>query len=453
MGKNAYSGLTGKVITPADPRYNELRQGWNCAIQQYPLAIVYCRNKYDVANAVIWAKCHGASFRIRNGGHSYEGYSNGDRVLVIDLSLMKGINLTGNLVAVEGGVTNSELYHAVSREGHPFPGGTCPTVGLGGLTLGGGWGLSCRKFGLLCDSLVEIELVNYLGQCIIANECCNADLFWACRGGGGGNFGVVVRMTFRVPPKVVCVTYFEFYYPNVTAEKQKQFFEIWQKWLVCASENITLITSIYHTPQEAFAIYSRGILYGTPSEAEEMLTPLISLLGCELSLEYVSFLEATTKIGEVYPSSEMFQSTGRFVVDPLTKEEISKLVDIIHEVPKGSITTGLTLYAMGKKVAKIPKERTAFFYRDANYILSLQSVWDDCRYQKINREWVESKFPILENMTAGSYVNFPYSGLEDYMKAYYGQNAAGLKWVKKKYDPCNIFCFPQSIPPQNIFCC
>lgn len=200
---NFLYGLTGDIVTPLDPIYSEARQGFNTAIQQFPLIIVYCATKTDVSNAVIWSRRHCVPIRIRSGGHNYEGYSNGDCTLVIDISQMNDMRIDEGLneLIVQGGVTNKLVYEFVASKGYPFPGGTCPTVGVSGYALGGGWGLSCRNFGLGCDSLKEIELINYEGITIKANRESHCDLFWACRGAGGGNFGVIVSMTFNLPPK------------------------------------------------------------------------------------------------------------------------------------------------------------------------------------------------------------------------------------------------------------
>jgi len=136
--KDFLYGLTGHIVTPFDPIYSEARQGFNRAIQQYPLIIVYCLNIRDVSNAVIWSRQHCVPIRIRSGGHNYEGYSNGDCTLVIDVSRMNDMNIDEctDQLYVESGVTNMQVYGFVSSKGYVFPGGTCPTVGVSGYTLG-----------------------------------------------------------------------------------------------------------------------------------------------------------------------------------------------------------------------------------------------------------------------------------------------------------------------------
>ena len=439
-----YCGLTGEVITPDDPGYEEARQEWNRAIQKLPLAIVYCSTVCDVSNAICWARNSCVSIRIRSGGHNYEGYSVGNVVLVIDISRMNGLEIDreNNLLKAQGGVKNNQLYGLVAAEGYPFPGGTCPTVGVSGYALGGGWGYSCRHLGLGCDSLLELELVDYSGKIILANECCNPDLFWACRGAGGGNFGVVVSLTFKLPPKVHRVSLVELYLPGSTEETQAIFIDAWQRWLIGLDERLTIIANMYNSQREGLAIYGRGIFYGPPEEAAEILQPLASIEGMRLTLQYIPFFEAINQIGESYPDSEQFKSTGRFVYEEYDQKEIAEIVGLIRTRPEGSILACVSVYALGGKVSN---DATAFYHREAKYIIGFQSVWLEQQYAQKNTEWVQQKFDYLKSITMGSYVNFPYSDLPDYEEAYYGRNAGRLERVKSIYDPLDVFTFPQSI--------
>jgi FAD/FMN-containing dehydrogenase len=242
-------GLTGEVVTMKDKIYDEAREEWNCTINKFPLVIVYCERKQDVVNAICWARKRCIGIRIRSGGHHYEGYSIGDLVLVIDVSRLNRLKLDKkrNILKMEAGAKNMEVYDLIGSNGDVFPGGTCPTVGVSGYALGGGWGLSCRLYGLGCDSLLELELVNYQGRLIKANRCCNSDLFWACRGAGGGNFGVVVSMTFQLPnPTNSPVTLFRFFYVGTTTAKQAQVMNTWQNWLLGLDKRMTLVGRFYN---------------------------------------------------------------------------------------------------------------------------------------------------------------------------------------------------------------
>lgn len=440
-------GLTGEIVTPFQPIYNEARQGYNRAIQKFPIIIVYCSTKVDVSNAVCWAKRHCIPIRSRSGGHNYEGYSNGNCVLVIDTSRLNDmkIDTDSNLLYVESGVTNEQVYNFVSSMGYPFPGGTCPSVGVSGYCLGGGWGLSCRKYGLGCDSLTEIEMIDYEGNLIQANSNVNCELFWALRGAGGGNFGIVVAMTFCLPCKVDSVTLIEIDYLNVSDTEQEQFISVWQNWGSNADDRMTLIGRVYQSEKDGRSMLLRGFFYGEPDEASLILADFLALSNAVYNIESVTFLEAVTIIGSVYPPFERFQSVSRFVIRELNEAEIKALVQIIQEPPNGSVFAGISMYALGGKVSDVGVNDTAFFYRNAQYIIWLETVWEDKEFAQDNKEWIEKNYRFIRYLTTGSYVNFPYDKLEDYLEEYYGFHVNKLRRIKAKYDPCNTFSYPQGI--------
>ncbi|QSB09534.1 FAD-binding oxidoreductase [Lysinibacillus fusiformis] len=441
-------GLTGEVVTVKDPNYNEARQEWNRANQKFPLIIVYCERRQDVVNAIHWARKHCVGIRIRSGGHHYEGYSNGDFVLVIDISRLNTLKLDKktHILEVEAGAKNTDVYDFVGSNGYVFPGGTCPTVGVSGFTLGGGWGFSSRLYGLGCDSLLELELVDYEGRIIKANKNCNADLFWACRGAGGGNFGVVISMTFQLPkPTQRSVTFIRFYYVNTTMAKQIDVMNIWQNWLPKLDKRMTLVTSFYNAENEGLGIFGTGFFYGPAKLAKKILQPFAEIKGFRLNLEESSFLEAVKKVEATYPPFEKFKSTGRFVQRNYTVEELKNIGTSVQSPPDGSVYAAISFYALGGEIKNIDKEETAFYYRDAKYIMGVQSVWIEDKYARDNQEWVRERFEMIKNMTKGSYVNFPINELENYDKEYFGGNAQRLKRVNQKYDPFNVFRFPQGL--------
>lgn len=437
-----------KIITPDNPLYNEARQIWNRSIQKYPDSIFYCNNFDDVSKAVCLARKCNLNIRIRSGGHNYEGYSIANNALIIDISKLNkmDINYKDNTVTVEGGVNNGQLYNFIGSKGYPFPGGACPTVGLSGYTLGGGWGYSCRYLGLGCDSLLEIKLINYKGNLITANKNINSSLFWACRGAGGGNFGVIVSMKYKLPKPVNKVTLFEIYYSNVSKCEQIKYLDTWQYWITNLDDRLTMNSGLYNTLSDGLYIYGRGIFYGPPEDLNKLLDPFKSFGNPNINYEYITFLNALNKIGSTYPPYELFKSSGRFVNRYFSNKELNNLANIINEDrPSGSILTSINLYALGGKVSKINKESTAFYYRDSRYILSLQSVWEDNIFKPENVKWMSKNFEYIYNITNGSYINFPFYPLKNYLSDYYGKNSSYLKVVKELYDPLNIFNFQQSI--------
>ncbi len=445
MSTCSFDGLTGRVVTPDDPFYHEARQVYNRAVNRFPLAIVYCRNSSEVSNAVLWARKRDICLRIRSGGHNYEGYSTGNDVLDIDLSEMNQISIDeeNRTLTIEGGVNNRQLYEFVSSRGYPFPGGTCPSVGVSGFVMGGGWGLSCRYLGLGCDSLLNFTMVNSEGRFITASSEENPDLFWACRGGGGGNYGIIVSLTFRLPKKIDKLTLVEIMYPVADQEKQAYFLLAWQEWLEHADPRITLVGRIFNSQEEGLSILSRGFFYGPPEAALGSIAPLLELGGVKYRLKYVTFLEAVTIIGSFYPPFEAFLSASGFVKRELTECECLKLAGLINKRPTGSIYTGLSLYALGGRVSEVPTDSTAFYYRDARYIVWLNTVFENSKGE--NALWVARQSGYLSSVTTGSYVNFPYEGLPCYLEEYYGSHVCRLKKVRKEYDPCKIFTYPQAI--------
>lgn len=447
MMRACSGGLTGKVITPYSGGYEEARQEWNRAIKKFPIVIVYCYNAKDVSNAICWARFNRVGIRIRSGGHHYEGYSIGDNILVIDVSQMKLISLdeANNTLFIQSGVKNRQVYDYVGTRGYSFPGGTCPTVGVAGYTMGGGWGYSSRYMGLGCDSLVELEMVNYQGNVLKVNEQYNSDLFWACRGGGGGNFGVVTAMKFQLPPKTHSVTLVELEYLNASKVTMTRFLDTWQKWLIDLDNRMTINASLYNSAEYGMGIYGRGLFYGPSYEAAQILQPFEAIEGDILNLQEMTFLEAMQKIQEAYPDSEKFQSTGRFVDRQYDMAEIKNIVDLICLRAEGSVYAAVSVYALGGKVRTIEKNDTAFFYRDAAYIMGIQSVWENSKYAFDNRSWLYRRFQYLRCITNGSYINFPYSCLLNYERDYYGENACRLGQINRQYDPMNVFRFPQAI--------
>ncbi|MCD7035350.1 FAD-dependent oxidoreductase [Metabacillus sp. GX 13764] len=441
-------GLTGEVVTPLNPVYNSARQEWNRAINKFPLVIVYCESKQDVINAVLWAQKHKVSIRIRSGGHHYEGYSTGNFVLVIDISRLNALKLdkSRNILQMEAGAKNTEVYDLIGSNGYVFPGGTCPTVGVSGFTLGGGWGYSSRLYGLGCDNLLELELVNYQGRLIKANRYHNSDLFWACRGAGGGNFGVVVSMTFQLPePAAVRVTLVRFSYAVTTKEKQAKVMDIWQNWLPGLDKRLTLSVSFYNEEEEGLGIFGSGFFYGSAEEARQLLQPFAAVKGFQADLQESSFLEAVKKVEAAYPPFEKFKSTGRFAGRSYSPVELNHIAQLVQNPADGSVYAAVTFYALGGEIASVGKREKAFYYRDARYIFGIQSVWTEDAFAEENRKWVRERFEYIKSITEGSYVNFPISNLKNYEREYFGANAERLNRVNGKYDPFFVFRFPQSL--------
>ena len=207
---NMMEGLTGTVITKADKSYDILRRNANLYFSYYPRVIVYPNNTTDVINAVNWARKEALNIRCRSGGHNYESFSVGNDVVVIDVSNLLDFEIDTNegYVRIGAGYKQEQLYHKIAKYGFGFVGGICGSIGVVGITLGGGVGYLQREYGLVCDNLVEAQIVDAFGRLITVNSYQNQYLLAALRGAGSNNFGVVVSLTFKIHPidKVTVLT-------------------------------------------------------------------------------------------------------------------------------------------------------------------------------------------------------------------------------------------------------
>lgn len=436
----------GSVIVPGSRGYDKARQIFNRSIQKRPASIVYCEDEDAVKQAVQAAGNTGHTVRVRSGGHNYEGFCIGNCAQVIDVSCMDTATLdeTSGTLTAGPGVLNSALYETVGAYGYPFPSGTCPTVAVAGLTQGGGWGLSARMFGLACDSLVSATLIDACGRRHTADAAHERELFFALRGGGGGNFGVVTSLTYRLPPKLFFVTYVEIEASNVSEATAAELIVRFQQWLLMGDRRFTPIARIFHTPQEPRGVVLRGIFYGDESQARASLAAFLSL-GLDGIFEEMTFLQAIRVVETWYPPNERFTTGGRFAYMPFSISEANRIVSLIGDLAEGSISGSVSLYGLGGAVAQIAPEETAFYYRRAINIIALTTDWEDIAAKCANLAWFAPRYRVLESMTFGSYVNFPNLENRDYIRAYYGANASRLRFIKDCIDPANLFCFPQSI--------
>ncbi|MGL4337702.1 MAG: FAD-binding protein [Turicibacter sp.] len=449
MKKYDFNFLTGNVVTKQDEKYDEATLHWNRAIEKRPLAFVFCQNVADVKNAIQWCKENNLIFKIRSGRHHYEGLSTGDDIIVIDVSGLNKIEINEeqNTVSIQGGVRNRELYEALGEKGYPFPGGGCPTVGVAGFTIGGGWGYSSRLFGLGCDNLIEIEVIDYKGDTLIANATQNIDLFWALRGSGGQNFGIAVRLTYKLPPKLNQGCLINFDYLQLDKTKITDLVLTYQDYFKTLDRRMNLKIGIYNSAQKGQGVRITGLFYGNKAEAIDNLKPLIQFVDDKtiFTIDEMSILEANREIQDSHPDYENYKSSGRFMMRDLTEDDIKMFLELIENRAQGAYYTAVSLYGMGGAVADVEVDATSFYYREARFILGFQSVWEDNSFAPANVEWFLSKFEHLKAITQGAFINFPLTEMDNYMEEYYGKNAKRLQQVREIYDPFKVFDFEQGI--------
>jgi FAD/FMN-containing dehydrogenase len=447
--------LTGRVVHAQDPFYDKARlvSNYYASKNKFPDTIVYCRNVQDVQHAILWAKCQKLSVRIRSGGHNHEGFSTGNKAVVIDVSEMKGatIDKARGLATIQPGVTGGELYAILFKEGFTQAGGTCKDVGLSGLVLTGGMGPLLRIHGLTCDTLISFDIVDANGQLLHAtkdNE--HKDLFWACCGGGAGNFGVLTSIVLRIYPAKP-VTWFNIGWDwdqpveKIIATWQDLFLEADKKWF----SHLDLWAKAF--PSEKLKkqpIKVLGVFYGSPEEAKQSLAPFLRIGRPDnQTIEWVSWEKAIRSFEEAtsvfLTDKPEYKSTGAFAMNPLPPEAIKTIVNTLQNTK--SPLLNVLLFSLGGAIQDKQPTDTAYFYRDAKFFLCYSSQWlqekDDIR----QIQEVDALRQSLAPYTQGDYVGNPDRSLKDYLTTYYGENVARLQIVKRKYDPQNLFQYEQSV--------
>lgn len=439
--------LTGRIVTPEDSDYEKARTNNNLNNPKYPSVIVFCQETKDVVNALKWARENNEPFRIRSGRHSYENFSLLNKGLVIDVSDMNSILIDRSEMTakIDAGANMGKVYRALWEHGVTIPGGTESSVGVVGLSLGGGIGMLSRPFGLTCDSLIEIELVVADGQegvrVIKANKQKNNELFWASCGGGGGNFGIVTALTFKLHA-IHDVSLFSITWGWDDFEVA---FDAWQKWAPYTDKRLT--SQIELKTREIGEIVAQGEFIGTAAELKKLLRPLRKT-GSPTSIwiKEVPYIQAVEFFD--VPSGNLpalRKRSGSFIKRPFPYKAIQTMKDYLVNAP--NLNTTIWQQALGGAISEIAPNRTAYYYRDALIAQEYNTSWENPNEEEPNIKWVENLRRALSPYTAGDYVNFPDLLIPDWPTAYYGHNFRRLREVKTKYDPLNVFQFPQSIPP------
>ncbi|KGE16889.1 FAD-binding protein [Paenibacillus wynnii] len=442
--------LTGRVIFKGDPGYDSARKNWDPHTDKFPKVFVFAQTTKDVANAIKWANKNNVPIRARSGRHALEvNLSQVNGGIVIDVSQMKKIKLNkrSGTAIVESGNTVGRIAHTLAGQGFMSPFGDSATVGIGGITLGGGIGPLQRTVGLVSDNLIELEMVDAKGRVIRANKSCNADLFWASRGGGGGNFGVYTRYKFKVRPAPAIATVFRVTWPWNQFE---EVFKAWQQW--APSVNTKLGSELSIGPKKGGNVSMLGLFLGSKTEAVRLLKPITSVGTTKTkiirSLPYpqvVSFLLAPDPVLTQRYSNQF--SSG-FARNPFPDKAIKSMREFLENVEGKD--AGFFFLNWGGAVSRKTPKSTAFFWRKAKFYVEWNSSWIKKSEAAKNIAVVRNTRRKLQPFIVGSYINVPDQGIKNSGPVYYGTNFPRLRRVKAKYDPGNVFNNPQSIPPARI---
>jgi len=418
--------------------------------------VALCADTADVAAAVRWARRYEVPFAARSGGHSYGGYS-ASRGLVISLAPMNAIRVDrGALTVTAGaGARNRDLYARLKGTGVAVPSGRCPTVGLSGLLLGGGFGFSSRHLGLTCDQLLETEIVTAAGEIVRVTRRSHPSLFWACQGGGGGNFGINTGYTLRAAPVGrVSVYKLEWAWPQAAAALDAVL-------TLMSGAPATLSCRVGlgvaaggpvtgGTPERS--VSAIGLYFGPARDLTELLAPVLAAARPAIRvIEDRGYGDAQAFLAHSVPSGR-FASRSRFLPRALPAAGIDTAIRWVERWPGSSNAGGggMTLFAWGGRINHVPPGATAFVHRDAAFLMDTETSWtvrDSPRVVSAGLDWLDGIYRALAPFgSQQAYQNFIDPALADWQHAYYGANLPRLKQVKRDWDPDRVFKFPQAIP-------
>ncbi|GAA3776957.1 FAD-binding oxidoreductase [Streptomyces phyllanthi] len=429
-----------KLGLPDNRRYAAVR----------PAGIVACASESDVRASLRWAATHGLPFAPRSGGHNYAGYST-TTGLLISLRRMNGVVPAGHRLRVGGGATNSDVYDARAADLY-FPGGRCPGVGVAGLTLGGGLGFNDRKWGLTCDRLAETRVVLADGSLVRAAEDENADLFWACRGGAGGNFGINTAFTFdAVDVRGLRATVFDLAFP---LHRGVEVMDAMQGVLAEDTRHDVDMRIGFTNAGEGGTgvLWLLGQRLGDEDAARHALAAVLGLGPDTSFVEERHFWDAQSYLME-QPGPPAASASKSLVPDrPIERRSVEDIVEWVSAWRPGRAGNSgyVTLFAMGGAANAPAPGATAYPHRDATFVIDIGSHWSPATPQDTVDELLAQLNTMYRTLgralrTSAAYVNFPDPDLRNWQHAYYDGNYDRLVAVKQHYDPGHLFRYGQSI--------
>ena len=434
------SKISGHVILPDASDYDDARQINNHAYDRHPAVIVRCVNPVDVARALDFGRSHSLPIAVRCGGHSSAGFGACDGGLVIDLAGMRRVEVDAHkrICRAEAGCLVADVDQATQRDGLATVMGGCPSVGIGGLTLGGGIGTLTPKYGAACDALQTAEIVTVDSKQLQASQTSNSDLFWAIRG-GGGNFGVATSFEYRLYP-VSEVLGGALTYPRGAIS---ELLGIYQQFTSRAPDEIMVVAMVMSSKQGArFVIRFRHC--GKPSVGDQLLRSFREPIKPEEdTVKVMSYLEAQTTEFPQPPKPLPYFETSLFLPE-LNETAIAAIATAIQDAPQ---RMRVMMWHMHGAVTRVPIADTAFPIRESGHVVQLRGDWDTPGEQASARQWTKDLRATLDPFSRGMYVNHLSEPSENFIRAAYGTNYGRLREIKKKYDPKNVLALNPNITP------
>ena len=458
----------GRARLLFDPRFDYLR----------PAGVAYCRTAADVSACLAFARRFAVPVAARSGGHSYAGWSS-TTGLIVDVTQMASLRADGGTVQVGTGIRLIDFYSQLAARGLAVPGGSCPTVGIAGLTLGGGVGVLGRALGLTCDNLAALQIVTADGQVRDCDSQHNPDLFWASRGGGGGNFGVATSLTFTAH-RLSTITLFFLSWPWSQAARV---LSAWQSWAPHQGDEVWSNLHLSAAPgaPDPFSVQVGGTFLGSPGDAATLLDPLYAAVGSQPSgapfeASYLAAMLAEAGCSDLtvpechlpsqVPAGQLARqpefAKSDFFTRPLPTAAIGKLLAGLEQFAgvdaAAEASGGVALDACGGAINRVHPADTAFVHRDALFLAQYTTTWAPGlpRGRVVNsgaarqREWQRGLHATMAPYASGqAYQNYIDPDLADWRQAYSGANYQRLASIKAAYDPDQLFRFPQAITPAS----
>jgi FAD/FMN-containing dehydrogenase len=438
------AAATGKINSvlyykPGDPEYELLRKGFNKRIDKFPAIIALCKSTAEVAEAILYASKNNLPIAVKSGGHCMEGFSANNGGMVINLSALKNIEwLNRDTIKVEPGCTLRELYATLLPKKKIIPGGSCAGVGIGGLVLGGGYGLMARKFGLTCDSLLGVTMVDGTGKIISSGN--DNDLLWASRGGNNGNFGVATELIFKVHTAPSFMQSFRFRAYKIDTKRAK---DILQKWFeLTAALPVDCFSAFVLNGKTLYILLTNT---GKHTERVQEAISGLKAITDKTSSTQPQPLARALKVyyGRQQPLYFKNASAGLYK----NFADIAPLVDKVLELVLSAPGMIYQVNTLGGNIQDTGLEKaSAFPHRAYSFFSELQAYWETPGQQtRLAEKFQQVQQLFTSNGIVAQYRNYPDINFTNPGEMYYGENYKRLQQLKNKYDPDNLFRYEQSI--------
>ena len=447
--------LAVEVVVPSDEGYDEARAVWNGTIDRRPVAVVRCGSPEAVAHTIRVGVQRSLPLAIRGGGHSLPGFSTCDHGIVVDLSPMRAVevDVEARIARAGGGCRWSDYDAVTASHGLASTGGVVSSTGVAGLTLGGGIGWLMNRHGLACDNLIGAQVVTPDGSVVETSDPAHADLLWGLRG-GGGNFGVVTRLDFRVARVDDVVGGAAFYQPDRIEEIARAYRDM----VASVSDTLTTMLVLGPAPEDEFVPPEmRGALCAAvvgcsvadPVEAEAELD-LVRKLDPPVDLfDRMPYTAMQSLFDAEFPAGGRYYFKGGFLT-AFSDGAMEAVME--HMRMRPSAASEFDLHHMGGAVHRVGEMDTSFSNRSANFTYNIVAKWQDPADDAANRDWVRSLAAALQPYGEGrGFVNFltEASDASSIEAAYGAERYARLVDLKRRYDPHNVFRLNQNIRPQG----